>query len=64
MENSEMIEGMVREAWAWVVDTYQTDGLVGLILTIIVGGVIFGGMGWIFYAAAKANAEGMKRHDN
>jgi len=63
MENSDMIDKIVKEAWDWIVSTYQTEGLDGLLITILVGGLIFGGMGFIYWAAAGANARGMKRDD-
>jgi len=63
MENTDMIEQVIRDGWTWVVSTYQTEGPVGLIVTLVAGGVIFGGMGAVFYLAAKANAKGMKKDD-
>jgi hypothetical protein len=52
---------VLDEAWPWIVDTYQTDGLIGLILTIVVGGFIFGGMGFLFYIAAKGTNDSMNK---
>lgn len=63
MENNEVLEDTITQCWNWVVSTYQTEGPVGLIVTLIGGGIIFGGMGAIFYLAAKANAKGMKKND-
>ena len=58
-----MIEGVVKDGINWIVTTYQAEGLGGLLVYIIGGGILFGGMGFIFWAAAAANARGMKKDD-
>ena len=61
MKDTETIEQVVYNAWNWLVATYQTEGLVGLIVVLAGGTIIFGGMGAIFWAAAKANTEGLEK---
>ena len=63
MENSGMIENTVHDALNWIVTTYQSEGLGGLLATIVIGGIFFGGMGFMFYTTAKDNARGIKKNE-
>ena len=58
--NEDFLEQVLSDGWQWLVNLYQAEGLEGTIITLVVGGLVFEGMGFIFWAAAAANARGMK----
>lgn len=53
------MEDLLKEGLKFLVETYREGGLVAILFVIIAGG----GMGWIFWAAAKANAKSMEKNE-
>ncbi len=55
---------ILQDCLSWVLAIYQTEGLGGLVATLLVGGLLFGGMGAIFWLAAGASAKSIKENND
>jgi hypothetical protein len=61
---SDHVEKIMVDGIEYLKNIYQSDGLSGLLLTILVGGLVMGGMGFLFYAAASVNPANKKKENN
>ena len=59
---TDIVGQAITEGLQWLQTTYQQEGLVGTIVTLVFCGVFFGGMGAIFFLCAKKNSDSMKKN--